>query len=512
MPIIGVPEQPFVESIHAAYRPIIFIAYARRTDGELVPPVVYCDIYVRGVYYKTISQTQYYELTGTESKWRFDIQDALQEYLDKYIFDNGTIDITEVTDLIADVFCKFRSSGYDPNGFILPEGVVPIQGTSSSDPVPGTGTPTNTFYVINASLQHEDNQDLAQHLNAYKHRTWAAGSYPLTHRPEYYKLCKNDSDSFPIVTDKVPGKLVLHYMLKNSAIWQTSDFNAPCDPLVILIPDPPGFVELPDGVLGIPYSYSLPVGGSMPATLTGVTKPTWMTIAFVGSNLVFSGTPDATVVNAPVLFTINSCFGNAEDIVLDVTVACQNISFLGSLPLPDAVEGVPYNVVLPFGGSRPLTLTGINIPAWLTLLVIDGSVHLFGTANSGDLGNDQTVQFTVNGQCGAPIAINELIDAVSASSLDYADITKYSVSAVVKSDICHIAFNIDRTGSAQASAIAAGKSVRIEWHVIADNGCEFYGLITFLPADLFKSDATNLICGTGGCTSAVVSIVSLTVL
>ena len=50
MNIISQPNE--IANVHAAYRPIVF-------DVQNInePPVVYCDIYFNGVYYKTMAKT-----------------------------------------------------------------------------------------------------------------------------------------------------------------------------------------------------------------------------------------------------------------------------------------------------------------------------------------------------------------------------------------------------------------------------------------------------------------------
>lgn len=88
----------------------------------------------------------------------------------------------------------------------------------------GTGTQSNTFFVLNATLQHEDNQDIASHLNAFKKRAWTSDAFPLTHRPDNYHVTPMDSDFFPIVytgADR-PASIVLNYRYRNQSTWRTS--------------------------------------------------------------------------------------------------------------------------------------------------------------------------------------------------------------------------------------------------------------------------------------------------
>lgn len=201
MPILSIIAQPSANSLFAAYRPVILLVQATATNGSAKPPVVYCDIYFGGIYYKSLSKTMYNTLNATNSEWRFDIQDAAQEYLKKYLAENGSSSIAEALPILTKAMCKFRSSGYDASGFIFPEGIVPVQGTGTKTPVAGSGTASNEFFIINSTLQHQDNQSMADHLSAYKSGTWNANCYPLSHRPNGYKMTVNDSDFFPALID-----------------------------------------------------------------------------------------------------------------------------------------------------------------------------------------------------------------------------------------------------------------------------------------------------------------------
>lgn len=512
MPIIGLVDQPFVESIHAAYRPINFLVYAKRTDGQLIPPVVYCDIYIRGIYYKTISKTQYYLVTNTESQWKFDIQDALQEYLGKYISDNGKNAIEEVTDIIADVFCKFRSSGFDANGFIQTENTAPIQGTSNTSPVPGTGLVSNTFYVLNSSLQHEDNQNLATHLNAYKNRTWDGTTYPLTHRPEGYRICRNDSDTFPILTNKTPINIVLHYLPKNSSNWQQTVFNAPCDPWIAYVPIVPGNINLPNGSLGVPYSFTIQGDKSVLLTFTNVVKPAWMTIAQSGSDIVFSGTPDVSGGPVNISFDVSNCPGQvAMHYASTVTIACTPISFTGVPSLPDAIENSPYNVTLPFQGSQPFTLSAIVKPAWMDMLVFGGNVLLFGTPMDFDVADNVHVSFSVDGPCGLSYIIDTHIDVLSAAANAYQDKLQYSIYTGAITGQCDVTININRTDAAKNSSIP-DKVVRVHFYVQSDNGCDLTDYYDMNPGAGAAAIVRTTMCGTGPCGSSNAIITSIEVI
>ncbi len=240
MAIVAIISQPGSDSIPKvvpAYRPVSFTVQATRTDGQPAPPVVYCDIYFNGTYYKTLSLTQYAKLNATNTDWKFDISDAAQESLKFKLPPNGSSSMQSSPLSIVAVFCRFRSSGYDSNNFLQWEGIAPKQATGSTGAVAGTGTESESFYIINAVLQHEDNQDLLTHLQyARPNGSYNADTYPLTHRPNGYKICKGDSDYFPFMHlgNKVFKKLCVNYRLNGQTGFTQSCFNLPlvCDSVV----------------------------------------------------------------------------------------------------------------------------------------------------------------------------------------------------------------------------------------------------------------------------------------
>jgi hypothetical protein len=59
-----------------------------------------------------------------------------------------------------------------------------------------------------------------------------------------------------------------------------------CIPVTIV-----GTPSLPNGFVGTAYSYTIGLNGTAAFTLSDVIKPSWMTIAVISGNIVFSGTP-----------------------------------------------------------------------------------------------------------------------------------------------------------------------------------------------------------------------------
>lgn len=221
MPITEVSYQPITDSLNSAYRPLVFRCRAKipgATSTDYICPVVFCDIYIDGVYYKSLSRTQFIKNESQNPEYEFDIQDGLQEVMG-YNLPNmdGTV-IQEFSNTIKKVFVKLRSTYTDTNGFIKSEQTEPIQGTSSSAPVAGGGTSSNEIYVLNTVIQHEENQLLNELLNSYKTGTWSESALPLTKKPKRFNLCKNDSSHFPIVSDLKPKSICIKAKTKTGEI------------------------------------------------------------------------------------------------------------------------------------------------------------------------------------------------------------------------------------------------------------------------------------------------------
>jgi hypothetical protein len=217
MPVTSISYQPATGQLIAAYRPIVFKVQATATGGGVTPPFVVCDIYIADVYYKSIIRTAAESIASTYSVFQFDISDALQEYLQADLATINNNNLLQAPHTSAKIFCRFRSSDVDADGFTVEEPTKPVQGTKNTSPIAGTGTQSNSFFTINSALQHEDNQNLALHLASYKQGVWATNAFPLTHRNRYY-FCDNDSDHYPLVFtgDCVSADIKLHYRLKGT--------------------------------------------------------------------------------------------------------------------------------------------------------------------------------------------------------------------------------------------------------------------------------------------------------
>jgi len=501
VPISTIGSQPATNSINAAYRPVELSVTATKTDGTAVPPVVYCDVYFNGTFYRTLSKSQYNTKTSTDSDWKFDIQDLIQEYLGKYIPSNGDDQIVEAAPLVVSIYCKFRSSGYNSEGFIVAEGVAPIQGTSDTNPVAGSGSQSNTFFGINATLQHYDLPDLASDLDRYKNNTWDPTTYPLTHRPNGYLICKGDSDWFPILTDKTPERIKLYY--RQGAVWTNSE--------VTQCTSPSTTDTLPNATINVAYNAVLNLNGTAPFGVTITSKPAWMTISIVANMISFTGTPTVEQTES-VDISITNCgtplhFTQSFQVIDPAN--CINVSG-GAYNPPDAIVGQAYNYTYAVTGTAPFTLSAITKPSWMTIGVSGSNIVLGGTPPSSAAATGVTVAFTVN-NCGGNIGKTDTINVIRSSHLDLANYNGY-VDTI--EGVCTVNLVFTRTNQAQSDALAAGQRIRLTVNISSDNGCADVGRYEiFETTDVTITEAVDLTCGGGVyCTGATVELVSLEVI
>lgn len=227
MSVTSIIQQPSTGSLHAAYRAILSRVVVENISDFIPPAIVYCDIYINGLFYKTITRTFTALISKDTCEYVFDIQDAMQEYLDRRDAPlNGGVTVQDIKNLCR-VYCKYRSSTYSPAGYIVPEGIVPQQATSETPAIPGGGLQSNSFYVINAVLQHNDNQDISSHLNFYKNKTWNAGVKPATHRPKKINILDFQNDYYPVIVpdDVCPAKVRIKYRYKDQTLEHTKEFS-----------------------------------------------------------------------------------------------------------------------------------------------------------------------------------------------------------------------------------------------------------------------------------------------
>lgn len=439
MPILSIISNPVTNGIKAAYRPVVIRVSATRTDGNARPPVVYCDIYFNNLFYKTISKTQYTVLNAGSSEWEFDIQDAAQEYLRKYLGGNGASAILEVTAILAKTLCKFRSSGFDSNGFILAEDIEPVQGTGSTAPVAGTGTSANEFYVVNAALQHEDNQELTQHLNSLKRRTWGNPlvntDWPLTHRPDHYKICVADSDFFPILHNtqylSSVGNNISCLILNFRYKGQTSFSQlVNCGPVSCPLISGVEFVVVDNGDDTQTVTITFNALASPAATLDIQYRPANTTGAWISNSGSIISPREVTMAIGLYDFrfvTSGDCVASTSAEYEDIgVVECIGVD-INEIPFPDAEEGVPYSHSMPLIGTAPFFLSaGATKPAWMTIAISGSNINFTGTPGAGDVANDVLISFEVVNCTASSDTYADTIDVIPA--VNYTLSSSYNLS------------------------------------------------------------------------------------
>lgn len=375
--------QPASNSINAAYRPVALRVNATATNGDPVPPVVYCDIYFNGSFYKSLSRTQYNTVQGSQSEWEFDIQDAAQEFLASYLAQKAGDEVELASSITVEAYCKFRSSGIDADGYTVAEGTAPVQGTWGTSPSAGTGTQSNTFIIVMATLQHDEDQDLATHLNKFKNGSWSGTTFPLSHRPNHYRVCSGDSDFFPILSEGEPGEIEIHYTNNDGTTGtgattpDTGGGSGGGDD------DEPGCVGVGGGTPSFPtarsgtaYNYSFGLTGTAPFTLNSFSGPSWMSAAIVGNAVQFTGTPaDGDLdTDVEVLFTVSNCSASTKDFVGEIDiVASDNFVLSSSYLLSLRTAGTDGS------GAPALGPTGLNTNLKTHHIGISGTVEVIVT-------------------------------------------------------------------------------------------------------------------------------------
>lgn len=90
----------------------------------------------------------------------------------------------------------------------------------------------------------------------------------------------------------------------------------PCIDVVI-----PARAPMPDAQEGTPYSYSFPITGTSPFTISNVTKPEWMNIGVAGNIVTLSGTPVGFGTGIEVSFDITNCASGIAHFTDEIDVA-----------------------------------------------------------------------------------------------------------------------------------------------------------------------------------------------
>lgn len=209
---VSIVVQPELNQIQSAYKPLLIGCEATTIDGN-IPPIVYCDVYINAVYYRTFISTK----ANKNNQFIFDIQDAVQEKLSFFLppIDGNKICINNAS--LIDVFVKIRTAKFNSSGLIESEQIAPIPETEDSIAVIGQGFQSNKFQAINLLIQHEENQDVNALLENYKTNQWNDEALPLTKRHEINYLTNNQCSYFPFLSEKSIKKIRMHVKFKGNS-------------------------------------------------------------------------------------------------------------------------------------------------------------------------------------------------------------------------------------------------------------------------------------------------------
>lgn len=219
---VTIKSQPQTSQLLSAYKPIVITCEATTNDGN-IPTLVFCDVYVNSIYYRTFFSSK----ADKNNQYVFDIQDAVQEKFSYFTppMDGGQIHVNNAS--LVDVFVKIRTSKLNSSGLNEPEQIAPIPGTDDTLPIGGQGTTSNKFYSLNALVQHEENQDVIPLLSSFKTNEWNNEALPLTRRNETNYLTASQSSYFPFLSEKDVAKVKLFakYKGQNDFSVYTKDIN-----------------------------------------------------------------------------------------------------------------------------------------------------------------------------------------------------------------------------------------------------------------------------------------------
>lgn len=437
-------SQPPAGSLQFAYRPVVFRVQAIQDDAtaeRFIPPVVFCDIYVNGVYYKSTHKTHYInkpEYGVVDAVFEFDIQDACQEVLKPVLPAIGLNVITQVQGLVAEISCKFREGSVNDDGFVYFVDIAPVQATGGMNAVAGSGTVSNVFSVVNATIEHEDFQTFEEFLSTFKNGQWSSDSLPLSPRPNSYRLCSRDNDTFPILYKGIKNLkcIKVNYRLKGSSEIISEQY---C--VTVPVCTPVGFVgepDVPDANVGEVYELNITLTGTGPYLLNTADSsyPAWWTVTIRGNKLKIFGVPTSANVGEDIPFTIkvdNAC-GSAtlsETINVVEPVVCVPVT-IGLTLLTDAVEGSPFSATINLSGTAPFgALTSVIKPAWATVALVGSTVQITGTPTAP--ATDVLFQFTVSNCSGATATFSQLINVASSGTPENFTIENNSISGVITS-------------------------------------------------------------------------------
>lgn len=98
---------------------------------------------------------------------------------------------------------------------------------------------------------------------------------------------------------------------------------------------------------------------------------------------------------------------------------CQPVGIAGTIMLPDATIGAPYNASVMLTGSTPFVLANFDGPAWMNASIVQDNVILSGTPLDGAGGTNVSVSMVITNCESSFVNYNDTIDVHSANAVHW---------------------------------------------------------------------------------------------
>ncbi len=175
-----------------------------------------------------------------------------------------------------------------------------------------------------------------------------------------------------------------------------------------------GTFDPPDSTWGATYAYTFALTGTAPFAITGQTKPSWMSRAIVGSNLVLSGTPDTVGTGITVSFDIiNACGADTFSATIDIADGGRPVFVINNtahdIVLQNA-NGIQHTFLASNGSDNNMFMQDANmivvsiagggsvnfefLQSLPSTTINSGTVSGGGTATTSDFANTNYLRFT----------------------------------------------------------------------------------------------------------------------
>lgn len=179
-------------------------------------------------------------------------------------------------------------------------------------------------------------------------------------------------------------------------------------------------IYLPDAVELVPYNYVLNLTGTAPFNVTNIVKPSWMSIAVVGSTVEITGTPGVSDsgTGITVSFDLDNCSGGNTDSYSDV------------IDVFNAVANGAFTITNDASGMNFIKNVFPNNPAFYTIST--GTIPtLAGTSAVGVLTDGIATAISVFVIISSPLYAIQLIkNGVLQEQVDVPGSGTYSFAAV----------------------------------------------------------------------------------